>query len=172
VRVVGYVRESGDPADDRPVFAQQEEIRRWAAEAGHRLVAVCQDARVDGSPSARDGYLSLLGVVGSGGIDAVVVPGIETLSSDQVVQEVLLWDLRTRGVRVLSTRREDLPLIDPGEPGPTRMFIRDVLERVEEHARAIAGPDLTAPAGPTDVIVRLITAGTEPDDEPTDTADD
>lgn len=138
MRVAGYLRESADPDAGPSAYAQHEQIRRHAAEHGDHLVAVCQDLRIPGEAFAHDGYLGLLGVIASQAIDAVVVPGVATLSSDQIVQEILLWDLRARGVRVISTDPEDLPLLDPeADPGPTRMLIRDILERVGEHSRGI-----------------------------------
>lgn len=161
MRVAGYVRESADPESGRSAYAQHEEIRRHAAEHGDHLVAVCQDSRVPGEPLARDGYLGLLGVIASQAVDAVLIPGLCTLSSDQIVQEIMLWDLRSRGVRVVSTDESDLALLDAdAEPGPTRMLIRDVLERVGEHARGIGShrpaPPSTLPDG--DVLVQIIHA--------------
>ena len=115
-------------------------------------------ARLGQHPAAlgRDGYLALLGTLGSGGVDAVVVPGIETLSSDQIIQEIMLWDLLSRGVRVLSTHDDDLAVLDDQYPGPTRMLIRDVLARVEEHAETMAHRPMDRPAGGTDVIIELL----------------
>ena len=168
MRVVGYARESAGAEDARPAFAQQEEIRRWIAEQGHHLVAVCQDSRQAGHALGRHGYLALLGTVGSGGVDAVVVPGIETLSSDQIVQEIILWDLQSRGVRVLSTHDDDLVLIGDADPGPTRMLIRDVLIRVAEHAETMTDRPMERPAGGTDVVVELLApADDDPDPAPT-----
>ena len=123
---------------------------------GHHLIAVCQDSREAGGTLGRDGYLALLGTLGSGGVDAVVVPGIETLSSDQIIQEIMLWDLLSRGVRVLSTHDDDLAVLDDQYPGPTRMLIRDVLARVEEHAETMAHRPMDRPAGGTDVIIELL----------------
>ncbi len=165
MRVVGYTRESAGAEDARPAFAQQEEIRRWVAEHGHHLVAVCQDSRHAGHALGRDGYLALLGTVGSGGVDAVVVPGIETFSSDQIVQEIMLWDLMSRGVRVLSTHDDDLRLIGDADPGPARMLIRDVLIRVAEHAETMADRPMERPAGGADVVVELL-APAEDDPDP------
>ena len=168
MRVVGYTRESAGAEDARPAFAQQEEIRRWVAEQGHHLVAVCQDSRQAGHALGRHGYLALLGTVGSGGVDAVVVPGIETLSSDQIVQEIILWDLQSRGVRVLSTHDDDLVLIGDADPGPTRMLIRDVLIRVAEHAETMTDRPMERPAGGADVVVELLApADDDPDPAPT-----
>jgi len=156
VRIVGYVRESPDPTAGDPGFAQQEEIRRYAARHGHALVAVCQDARTPGYPLGRDGFRSLLGVIAAGGAEAVVVAGLEALSADQIVQEIMLWDLRSRRVRVLSTDQADLPVLD-GDPGPARTLIRDVLARVAEHAEALR-LHASEPAGVPDddgVVVHL-----------------
>lgn len=159
MRVVGYVRESADPDAGSSAYAQQEEIRRHVAEHGHHLVAVCQDARVPGEELARDGYLGLLGVIASRAVDAVIVPGVDALSSDQIVQEIMLWDLRSRGVRVVSTRPDDLPLLDPeAEPEPTRMVIRDVLERVDEHVRGLGSHRLSRDdvLGEGDVLIHIV----------------
>ena len=161
MRVVGYMRESPDPSDGRPAFSQQEEIRRHAGENGHHLVALCQDLRIPGQPPSRDGYRSLLGVIASGGVDAVLVPGIATFSSDAIVQEIMLWDLKARGIRVVSTDQADLGLLDPEAiPEPSRMVIRDVLERVGEHASDIGIPRIDPPGifPDSDVLVHITRA--------------
>jgi hypothetical protein len=85
------------------------------------------------------------------------------LSSDQIVQEIMLWDLRGRGVRVISTDPSDLLLLDADErPGSSRMLIRDVLERVGEHARSIGAHRLEPPGilPDGDVMIHIITADT------------
>ncbi len=161
MRVVGYVRESADPTDSRIAFAQQEELRRYASEHGHQIVAICQDLRMPGSPPSRAGYVSLLGVVAAGGVDAVLIPGLDTLSSDAIVQEIMLWDLRQRGIRVVSTDPVDLRLLDAeAVPDPPRLVIRDVLERVSEHAREIGSHRIDPPNSfpGRDVLVHIIEA--------------
>ncbi|WKZ83010.1 MAG: recombinase family protein [Acidimicrobiia bacterium] len=160
LRLVGYVRETADRSDPRSAFAQQEELRRHAADSGDLLVAVCQDTRQQGAPTARHGFFSMLGVIASGAADAVLLPGVATLSSDEIVQEILLWDLRTRGVRVISTLEADRAMLDAGgEPDPARMLIRDVLTRVGEYAADVAHlkPEPASPP-PADVLVRIIGA--------------
>lgn len=161
MRIVGYVRESADPAAGRPAFEQQEMIRRFAADRGHTVVAVCQDLRDSPDPASRDGYLGLLGILATGAVDAVVVPGLATFSADQIVQEIVLWDLRGRGVQVVSTEEADLPLLDADEgPGPSRMLIRDVLQRVGEHARSLGGQRFEPPAilPDGDVMIHILRA--------------
>lgn len=161
MRVVGYVRESADPEDPRPAFAQYEEIRRWTTERGHHLVGICQDTRQAGHALGRDGYLALLGTIEAGGVDAVVVPGVETFSSDQIVQEIMLGDLRSRRVRVLSTRPDEAAVMGGTDADPARMLIRDVLARVAEHDRSITGRRIERPVGPVDVVIEPDSAGSE-----------
>jgi DNA invertase Pin-like site-specific DNA recombinase len=139
VRIVGYVRESSDPAEGPTAFAQQEEIRRYAARHGHALIAVCQDARTPGHPLGRTGYRSMLGILGTGEAEAVVVASLDALSGDTIVQEILLWDLRARRVRVLSASPSEEGLLG-ATPDPTRMLIRDVLSRVSQHVEELRGP--------------------------------
>lgn len=161
MRVVGYVRESADPSSGTPAFSQQEVLRRHAEHRGHRLVAICQDVREPGRPVGRDGYLSLLGVVASGGVDAVLVPDVATFSSDAIVQEIILWDLRSRGVRVVSAADADLAVLDPdASPDPSRLLIRDVLGRVEEHTAGLesATPERLDLVPDGDVYVQILTA--------------
>lgn len=155
MRIVGYVRESTDPHEGPSAFAQQEEIRRYAARHGHALVAICQDARTPGHPLGRQGYRGMLGVLGTGEADAVVVAALDALSGDAIVQEILLWDLRARGVRVVSTTPAD-DAVFGASPGPTRMLIRDVLTRVSEHAEELRRPIRAATrSGGEDVVVHI-----------------
>ena len=164
MRVVGYVREPADPSHGRSAFSQQEQLRRYVTDRGHRLVAVCSDNRVPGQPPTRDGYRSLLGIVASGAVDAVLIPGIETFSSDAIVREIILWDLRNRGVRVVSTESSDQVVLDPNvDMDPSRMVIRDVLERVEEHADLTHRTNIPVAVPDGDVLVHIIAADTAED---------
>lgn len=154
MRVVAYVRESADSAEERSAFAQQEEIRRYASAHGLDLVAVCQDVPRPGLPAGREGYRSLLEILTAGHAEAVLLPGTATLSADLVVQEIMLWDLRARTPRLLSTDPADLEVLGPVPADPTRRFVRDVLARVAEHRAALA----RAAVGTDDdgVVVHLV----------------
>ena len=86
-------------------------------------------------------------MLASGNAEAVLLPGLATLSSDLVVQEIMLWDLRSRGARVLSTDPADLDVLSAAPPDADRQFVRHVLARVAEHgALAAADPGGIAPA--------------------------
>ena len=147
MRVVGYVRDSPDPSEAEPAFAQAERVRRWISDSGHQLVAICQDVRTPGRPLGRDGYRAMIGIIGTGEAQAVLLPFLDALSPDKVTQEIMLWDLRTRGIAVLSASEADLPqLSDPPEDS-LRILVRDVLAKVGSHVEMVgsAGIPLAAP---------------------------
>lgn len=152
MRVAGYVREAADPSEGEPAFVQHERIRRWAAESGHHLVAVCQDTRQAGYGLGRDGYLGLLGVIAAGEVDAVVVPDPETFSADVVSQEIMRWDLSARGVAVLTISG------DEENDASTRQLVRHVLARLEDYGTEVSQKPAASlgGGGMTDVIVQLV----------------
>ncbi|NND04342.1 MAG: recombinase family protein [Acidimicrobiia bacterium] len=148
MRVVGYVRDSPDPSEAEPAFAQQERVRRWINDSGHQLVAICQDVRTPGRPLGRDGYRAMIGIIGTGEAQAVLVPFLEALSPDKVSQEIMLWDLRSRGIAVLSASEEDLPQLEDPPQDSARILVRDVLAKVGTHIEMVgtAALPITAPA--------------------------
>ena len=131
MRVVGYVRELFAPEDADPAFVQGEAIRSWVRKSGHNLISVCQDVRQEGHSLGREGYQALLGIVAGKGADGVVVPGLTALSPDLMTQEIMIWDLRRRGVTVLSIDEADHQLLLT--PTKERLLMRDVLARLEDY---------------------------------------
>lgn len=167
MRIVGYVREAPVLGDSETAYFQKERLRRWSAESGHQLISVCEDLRVSGSQAARDGYRAMLDIVRSGHVDAVLVADLSALSSDKVLQEVMIEDLRRLGVLVLSTTASDMAVITDPAQDQTRMVVRDIVGRVGDYVDAY-GPPLIEHTGqrvvdlreqPRDVIVELIRAG-------------
>ena len=150
MRVVGYVRDASAASDEPPAFAQGEDIRRWVAAHGHRLIATCQDVAQPGHELGRDGYKALVGIVRSGQADAVLVSSLTTLSPDKVTQEVMIWELRSRGVSVLSTEEADLVELSDEPTEQIRLIVRTVLAKAEAHLELVAdvhGPGDLAPEG-------------------------
>jgi DNA invertase Pin-like site-specific DNA recombinase len=131
MRVVGYVRELFAPEDADPAFVQGEAIRAWVRKSGHNLISVCQDVRQEGHGLGREGYQALLGIVAGKGADGVVVPSLAALSPDLMTQEIIIWDLRRRGVSVLSINEADQTLLLT--PTKERLLMRDVLARLEDY---------------------------------------
>jgi DNA invertase Pin-like site-specific DNA recombinase len=160
MRVAGYVRESADPSKSRTAFAQHEELRLHASEKGYLIVAACQDLRSPGRPTARDGYTSLLGVIAAGSVDAVLLPGVTALSTDPMVQQIAIWDLHRRGVRVLSTRPEDDQILEARrEHDPRRAIVRQVLDSLAVHPIPLDdGPDPMVLAPDSELLVHIVAA--------------
>jgi hypothetical protein len=163
MRVAAYVRESADPTDERTAFTQQEEIRRYASAQGLHVIAVCQDTRNPGRSLGLDGYRSLLNLLDSGTAEGVLLPGLATLSADLVLQEIMLWDLRSRGAQIISTDPTDLGVLGAESPDPTRLFVRDTLARVAEHAATVAAPPLRLVSQQEGVVVHLIQDQAQPE---------
>ncbi len=154
MRVVGYIRESTHPDDGDPAFVQGEKIRSWSRKTGHHLLAWFQDVRQQGHRLSRDGFSALLQQVERSDIEAVVVSELASLSSDIIVQEIILWDLRLRGVSVVSADSGEMRQFD--EPSTTRLVIRDVLSRVEDYRSFLES---------TNGVTRALPARTEELDE-------
>lgn len=168
MRVVAYVREL--PGNQQPdtAFAQSERIRRWVRDSGNELVATCEDLAAS-SPSDRPGFQALVDIVRSGTVDAVVLADITALASDKVYQEIILSDLRSAGVTIISTSTDDHSLLHTSSDDHIRIVVRDVIAKVTEYRDAYGlssdgSPRLEAvvplpPArdgDPTDVVVELI----------------
>jgi len=160
MRVVGYVRELFAPEDADPAFVQGEAIRSWVRKSGHNLISVCQDVRQEGHGLGREGYQALLGIVAGKGADGVVVPGLTALSPDLMTQEIMIWDLRRRGVTVMSIDEADHELLLA--PTKERLLMRDVLARLEEYHEwaypAVEESDESGEERNDEVVVELIPA--------------
>ncbi len=172
MRVVGYVREIADATVSEIAYAQNEAIRLWANKHGHHVVAICQDVRTSGHELGRDGLRALLGIIETGEPDAVVVSNLAVFASDKIAQEILIWDLRKRGVTVVSTSEEDAAALHEPSSEELRKVVRLVLAGVEMHQHMIAGRDAAIAALPDaapgyslessdNMIIELISPATE-----------
>ena len=172
MKIAGYVREARGRAQPDTAFAQSERIRRWALDTGNDIIAICQDHHDASSPSDRPGYRALVEVVRSGIADAVVIATLHALSSDKILQEVMIEDLRIGGATVISTDPDDVETLRTGADDHARMVVRDVVHRVSEYRTAFGlsgetqGSVTASPLPPglddgddgdyTDVVVELI----------------
>lgn len=150
MRVIAYVREP--PGFDRgeTAFVQSERIRKWVAQHRCKLVAVCQDSQIGESTDTLEGYGALLGIIATGRVDTVVIPTLTTLSADLITQEIMLWDLRSRGVNVVSAEESDLEALAVPTHDPSRMLIRDVLEKRQDYRRSLDGVEAPSVGRPPD----------------------
>jgi DNA invertase Pin-like site-specific DNA recombinase len=158
MRVIGYVRDAPGPDSGDSVFVQSEHIRRWVAHNRVQLVAVCQDTLGSDAADDRDGYRALLGIISAGHVDTVLIPELSVLSADVMVQEIMLQDLRVRGVSVVSTKEADLPALSDPATDPGRLLIRDVLSKQQAYRGRFSDvADVGVEADPDrDVLIELI----------------
>ncbi len=157
MRVAGYAREL--PAGGESLYAQSERVRRWTSEHGYQLIAMCQDVRGPSGEPRGDGFRALMEVVSTRHADAVVVPSLDILSPDLLTQEVILHDLRSRDVSVISTIEEDAQILSEPRLDPARLLIRDVLDRrVQYDDEQLAPPrPERLPTSDDDVMIELVT---------------
>jgi DNA invertase Pin-like site-specific DNA recombinase len=180
VRVVGYVREAPSLTEGETAFAQSERVRRWAADAGHHLVATCQDGRDPLDPLSRNGYRAVLDIARSGNADAMVVSDLSVLSPDKVMQEIMLDHLRGLGLTIVSTTESDHDELLEVPSDHTRLVVRDVITKVAEFEKQFGEPPhpREAPNEPPpapepvgkDVIVQLMPQGSQRDESAVHTA--
>ena len=92
----------------------------------------------------------------------MVVPSLEAFSSDILIQEVVLDDLRARHVRVISTTDADVEVLADARPDAARMLVRDVLVRRAEYERSMRAPSPIPErvAAKDDVVIELVPAQT------------
>lgn len=159
MNVAGYIREPSS-ADSGEMFAQSERVRRWVARNGHHLVALCQDS---GSRADRSGFRALLGLAERGEAEMVVLPGLIALSPDKVMQEIMLAEIRSRGLAVVSTEEEDQQALASPPGDSARMLIRDVMYRAAQFRKDLESQDRPLRIAPvpdsdelTDVLVEFI----------------
>jgi hypothetical protein len=164
VRVVGYIREAPSLEEGETAFAQSELIRRWTAEAGHHLIATCQDGRDPTRPLGRDGYRALLDIARSGSADALVVSDLSVISPDKITQEIMLDHLRDLGLTIVSIDASDHADLLEIPDDHTRLIVRDVIAKVDSFRREFAEPEepyepaASDPVG-SSVIVQLMPPG-------------
>ncbi|MFV1998955.1 MAG: recombinase family protein [Acidimicrobiia bacterium] len=171
MNIAGYVRQTPGRTDPDSAFAQSERIRRWAKDAGHDVIAICQDHHSLTSPTDRPGFRALLEIVRSEGADAVVVGNLNALSPDIMMQEIMLVDIRTAGCNIIATEPEDLELLLNTENDYARMVVRDTMAKVHEYFKAYGLTGINEPtvlpasiladdmetSETTDVVIELIT---------------
>lgn len=143
MRAVSYLRVSGRGQVAGDGFPRQREaIETYAKGAGLELVAEYRDEGVSGTNELadREGLAALLDRIESNGVRVVLVERADRIARDLMVGEVILSQLRERGVRVLDSSGVDLA----DDSDPTRKLIRQVLGAVAEFDKNVTTAKLRA----------------------------
>ena len=125
MRVVGYVRVSSREQVDHGLGLdiQRRAIRRWAKTAGHRVVAIHEDAGVSGSNGVedREGLPLALEDVRDGRAEGLVAARLDRLARSLTVQEAALATVWRLGGRVFTVESGEVLPDEPDDPMRTAM---------------------------------------------------
>lgn len=136
-KALAYLRVSGLGQVDGDGFdRQRDRINAWAKANRHSVVEEFTDGGVSGSNELenRPGLATLLDRIESNGVRVVVVENATRLARDLMVAEVILSQLRDRGVTVWSA---DGSVNLTENDDPTATLIRQVLGAVAEFDRKV-----------------------------------
>ncbi len=148
MRVVGYIRVSTDRQADEGfgLAVQEQEIRRWCREHGHRLACLYRDEGVSGSNGldTRLGLADALDALRNGSARGLVVYRLDRLARDVVLQEQLLAECRKINVEVFSCSSSESDLLRDDPSDPSRKMVRVIMGSVADYERSMIGLRLSA----------------------------
>lgn len=138
MRLVGYLRVSTDKqADAFGLDVQRKAITAWAKANGHRLVEVFVDEGVTGKLEDRPALAGALHALKDRRADGIVVPKLDRLARDLIVQESLIAEVWRMGATVHSAVASEAEYLVDDPADPSRKLIRQVLGAVSEYERAM-----------------------------------
>ena len=140
MKLIAYLRVSTDKQADEGygLDVQEADVRAWAKVNGHKLVAVLADEGVSGSNGldTREALPEALIALNAGTADGLLIPKLDRLSRDMLLQEQLLREVWAMGREVYSALGSEQNLRDdPDDPG--RKMLRQILGAVNEYERSI-----------------------------------
>jgi len=141
VKVVGYVRVSTatQVEDGLGLDVQKAAIRAWCKANGHRLTSILSDEGISGAKELEDrpGLAEAIAIMRDGRAQGVVVPRLDRLARDLIVQETILAEIRRIGGEVFSTSPAEASYLTDDPDDPSRKMIRQVLGAVSEYERSM-----------------------------------
>jgi DNA invertase Pin-like site-specific DNA recombinase len=134
-KAIGYARVSTDEqAKGFGLDAQVQAIRAHCKTQRLCLIETFRDEGQSGSTGidARPGLAAVLALLDSGAADVLVVPRLDRLARDLLIQETVIGRLQRRGRQVQSAAEPDVTSSDP-----TRVLVRQVLGAIAEYERGL-----------------------------------
>lgn len=134
IKAVAYCRVSTDnQKDEGTIGLQVDAIKDYCKTNNIDLIETFSDEGVSGGLEDRPALADLFDYIEqTDGIKAVVIYKLDRLARDLIIQENLIKDFEKRGVKLVSTKEQDL---DSKEP--TRVFIRQVLGGVAQYEKGL-----------------------------------
>lgn len=144
---IGYLRVSTESQlDGLGLDVQLAAIEALAAAEGFDLVAIYSDEGISGTEdlTGRRGLADALDHLAAGA-EVLIIPKLDRLARDLMVQEQVLADCWRTGGRVLSCSETERTYCQPDDPSdPARTLIRQVLGAVAAYERAMIRARLVA----------------------------
>lgn len=141
MKIVAYIRVSTDRQAEQGFGLQVQEraVRQWAKEQGHRIVAVHRDEGVSGSNGldTRKGLPDALAAIADGQAAGLLVPALDRLARDLVIQEQIIAEVRRAGGAVYSVSATENDSLRDDTNDPARKLIRQMLGAVAEYERSM-----------------------------------
>ncbi len=141
MRIVGYVRVSTSTQveDGFGLAIQKSAARDWCKANGHKLVTILCDEGISGAKELEDrpGLADALGMLRGKQAQGIVVPRLDRLARDLIVQETVLAEIRRIGGEVFSTSPAEASYLTDDPDDPSRKMIRQVLGAVSEYERSM-----------------------------------
>ncbi len=148
MRVVGYLRVSTDRQAEEGfgLAVQEQAIRGWCRDQGHRLVHLFRDEGVSGSNGldARLGLADALDQLHSGDPKGLVVFRLDRLARDVILQEQLLAECRRFGAEIFSCSATECDLLKDDPEDPSRKLVRMIMGAIADYERSMIGLRLRA----------------------------
>lgn len=141
-KAIGYIRVSTvEQRSGYGLEVQEKAIRDFAKASGIRLADVVGDEAISGTKGEelRPGLAEALVRLKLGEADLLIVPRIDRLARDLILQETVIRDLRGVGRDVISVAEPDI-----GAEDGQRTLIRQILGAIAEYEGWLIGARLRA----------------------------
>ena len=116
---------------------QLETIKAYATGHDIRIVRVFREKGVGGAKDLEDrpAFVDMMTALHADGVRLVLIEKLDRLARDQVLQELILRDLKKHGFELVPVMEPDLVQDDP--TNPTRKLLRQVMGAISEYEKSL-----------------------------------
>jgi DNA invertase Pin-like site-specific DNA recombinase len=141
MKLTAYLRVSTDKQAEHGfgLDVQRQAITKWAKANRHQVVSWHTDEGISGSNGldTRDALGGALDDLEAHRADGLVVPRLDRLSRDVILQETLLRDIHGAGHKVFSTMPGEQSVIEDDPEDPSRELMRVIIGAVAVYERKL-----------------------------------
>ncbi|MDT3441769.1 recombinase family protein [Pseudofrankia sp. BMG5.37] len=140
MKVIGYIRVSTETqVDGFGLDVQAKAIKDWARANGHRLIHIYREEGISGSKDLehRPALFEAMEALKANQADGLIVPKLDRLARDLIVQETIIGDIWKAGKLIFSAVPGEAELLVDDQADPSRKLIRQVLGAVNEYEREV-----------------------------------